>query len=270
MNETTIVNDKQENNMTDKGPGSQLRTAREALKITVDDAAKHLHLMPSVIRQIENNQFQQGKGNLVFIRGYLRFYAKFLNLSQEQIIGSFNDLNIDEPEDNLINHFIYKGKKKASSEYLFEIMSALIILGLLVIAFVWWHSQYSVANIIHNMDFISHLSPNKNSIANKESQPSSQSQSAAPRLSIDQTGSNVTEKTFIVNVNTLQDSASNTTQEKGNTLTVDQHTRPESTLERNKLEANNADKNANLSTQSGAHATNAMKRHSVRISPPFQ
>ena len=60
--------------------GEQLKQAREALNLSLEDVAKEIRLRPSILQQLENNEFVQKNVPSTFVRGYVRSYAKFLRL----------------------------------------------------------------------------------------------------------------------------------------------------------------------------------------------
>jgi cytoskeleton protein RodZ len=74
--------------------GQQLRQARENSGISIDDAAHALHLDRDVIFAIEADDYA-ALGAPVFIRGYLRSYAKLLELKEDEVLAG---LTLAEPE----------------------------------------------------------------------------------------------------------------------------------------------------------------------------
>jgi cytoskeletal protein RodZ len=64
--------------------GSQLRAAREAQGLTIDQAFKATRIKPSFLEAIEANQFQALPG-MVQARGFVRSYANFLGLDGEHL-----------------------------------------------------------------------------------------------------------------------------------------------------------------------------------------
>lgn len=71
--------------MSDLEPGSSLREAREAAGLTAQDVADSLNLLVSHVEAIEANEFQRMNAD-IFVRGYVRSYARFLNLSPEPLL----------------------------------------------------------------------------------------------------------------------------------------------------------------------------------------
>lgn len=89
-----------------KGPGSQLRRARENHSMSVDSVAAQLHVLPKIIAALEADDYAK-LSSPVFVRGYLRSYSKVVGLSPEPLIESYNrvagggelELATAEPED---------------------------------------------------------------------------------------------------------------------------------------------------------------------------
>src|SRR5512139_333201 len=64
--------------------GSQLRAAREAQDLTLEQAFKATRIKQSFLEAIEANQFQALPG-MVQARGFVRSYANFLGLDGEHL-----------------------------------------------------------------------------------------------------------------------------------------------------------------------------------------
>ena len=76
------------------GPDVLLRAARETQGISVDDVAHDLHLDREIIVALESADYGV-LGAPVFIRGYLRSYARLMGLPEEDIVAGFV---VDEPQ----------------------------------------------------------------------------------------------------------------------------------------------------------------------------
>lgn len=68
--------------------GRQLRRAREACRLSIPSAAASLHLPPRVIVALEEGNF--GQFEPVYVRGYLRNYARLLDLAADPLLESYN------------------------------------------------------------------------------------------------------------------------------------------------------------------------------------
>jgi cytoskeleton protein RodZ len=76
----------------DRQPGERLKQAREALGFSLEDIASHLHLGVDKIAALERSEVE-GIAAPVFLAGYLRAYAKKVDLPSEEIIAAYDALN---------------------------------------------------------------------------------------------------------------------------------------------------------------------------------
>lgn len=67
--------------------GQQLREAREARGLSVDDVAQGTRIRAAYIRALEEERFADLPAP-VYVRGFLRNYATFLGLDAEELIGT--------------------------------------------------------------------------------------------------------------------------------------------------------------------------------------
>lgn len=81
-----------------EGPGPRLKAAREAANLQIKDIALHMRLSPTVITQIDQDIYDPEIA-LVFMRGYLRSYAKLVGLNADEVIAEFNALGHEEERD---------------------------------------------------------------------------------------------------------------------------------------------------------------------------
>jgi len=68
--------------------GEDLRTAREARGLTLSDAAEHIHIRSVYLAAIEAEDWP-AIGAPVYVRGFIRTYARFLGLNPEEAIARF-------------------------------------------------------------------------------------------------------------------------------------------------------------------------------------
>ncbi|HIP53238.1 MAG TPA: helix-turn-helix domain-containing protein [Chromatiales bacterium] len=85
----------QETASSNNGPGHQLRAAREAQGIERFRIAEHLHLRVELIKALENDDYDRLPGP-VFVRGYIRNYARALNLAEGPLLQSFDRIRPKE------------------------------------------------------------------------------------------------------------------------------------------------------------------------------
>lgn len=70
-------------------PGMRLRETREARGLSLTDAASRLHLTAKVVEELESDCQDVGV-ELPFMRGYLRNYAKLLDLPVDELVRDFD------------------------------------------------------------------------------------------------------------------------------------------------------------------------------------
>ena len=129
------------NPLKEKGLGPRLKSARDHLKLTEKEAAQRLHLNPSIITLIENENFEDGPP-ATFMRGYIRSYAKLLNLPDSEINSSFSDLdtlNVQPPATTQLP-FV---KSRGIYNYYRYIRSGTYVIaaGLAGLVVLWWVSH---------------------------------------------------------------------------------------------------------------------------------
>lgn len=125
-------------------PGARLRVAREGFHFAIEDIARNMHLRDEVIHMIESDDYDGLNRNPVFIRGYLRGYAKLVDLPADELIHSFDKLYEDAPEEKptLEGHkhnIVSRDKPIRWISYV--VIAAVISLGTL-----WWHNQQIPGN----------------------------------------------------------------------------------------------------------------------------
>lgn len=72
-------------------PGDRLKAARKAKGLTLEEVSETLHILPSNLRAIEDNRFDQVLKGATFVRGYLRRYGEHLGLEGESLVAQYNE-----------------------------------------------------------------------------------------------------------------------------------------------------------------------------------
>lgn len=85
--------------------GSYLRKERELRQISVAEVAQTTRIPVRILQQIENDQFE-GLAAEVFVRGFLRAYARELGLDEKEVLEQYGrsrtaDLNPSIPLPNI-------------------------------------------------------------------------------------------------------------------------------------------------------------------------
>ena len=120
-------------------PGQLLREARFAHDMSEADIANRLHLSRSVIQAIENDAFDKLPG-VTFVRGYLRAYARVVELSNEEIMTAFDNVGLEEHMPMLAPVTRVK-KDTTAGDSPVRWATYLIILTLVVLVFLWWRGH---------------------------------------------------------------------------------------------------------------------------------
>ncbi len=130
-------------------PGARLRIARETKGYSVEEVSRSLRLPLSVIQGIEDNDYEQFP--TTFLKGYLRSYAKFLNMDGNDILQSYNSLGLDKPAEPLVGQPnmpkakpVIIGRKPPSFRWLSYVALAGIALTLVSLTFHGHKHDHSV------------------------------------------------------------------------------------------------------------------------------
>lgn len=91
--------------------GQMLRKAREAKGMSVNDMAKALRLTAVQIENLEADQFLEFK-TPTFVRGYLRAYAKQVNIDEATIFQIFEQQDNRKPDVGEMRSFSHKEARK--------------------------------------------------------------------------------------------------------------------------------------------------------------
>ncbi|WP_419418684.1 helix-turn-helix domain-containing protein [Legionella sp. D16C41] len=135
MNTTTIMD---EVNQTSDSPGLNLAQLREKRGFTQEYVAGKLHLRVKVIELLEADDYEN-MPEPVFIKGYLRAYAKLLGVSPEPFLQVFN------------SHYTYERKPEKAlwqsrretnrGERFVRWFTGLVAIAAVIAIGLWWHKN---------------------------------------------------------------------------------------------------------------------------------
>lgn len=121
-------------------PGELLKKAREAKGLSQNEVAQKLNFLPIYVPALENEDFAP-LHSVTFIKGYLRAYARFLNIDADEVIRCFamhhSELVAQETQQAVE---VMKPEKNTSS-WVFKLFSLLILVALIAIIIIWWQSR---------------------------------------------------------------------------------------------------------------------------------
>lgn len=121
-------------------PGEILREARFAENQSDLQIATRLYLSRTVIRFIENDEYDKLPG-VAFTRGYLRAYARLVNVSQEEVMAAFDALGLAKEPTPTLAPVTRTRKQVSANDRSIRWLTALIIATLFALVFSWWHNQ---------------------------------------------------------------------------------------------------------------------------------
>ena len=119
------------------GPGEQLRAAREAAGMSVHEISTHMRLDSRIILALESDDYEQLPAP-TFIRGYLRGYARLLDLPPEPIIQSFEQRDFAPP--SLVADLSVRSQVR-SGDFPFRLVTYVVVAALILLVVLWWRSQ---------------------------------------------------------------------------------------------------------------------------------
>lgn len=121
--------------------GATLKQHRDARKLTIQDVAGRMRLDPRVIESLERDDFAALPAAL-YIRGYLRGYAKILNLDPEALVAAFDgDVPSEPPK---ITRELKHPAQRTSNDRPVKAVTYLLSLTLVLLVAAWWQSSYIV------------------------------------------------------------------------------------------------------------------------------
>jgi cytoskeleton protein RodZ len=128
------------------GPGERLRSARLARGLELSKLAAQLHLGEDLVQALERDDFAALPGR-VFVRGYVRNYARLVGIPADSVMKQLDEQLPDEPEQRALNPVGAGMRREVRSSHglvrLFTWMVVLVVVGLFV---VWWKGYLSWQN----------------------------------------------------------------------------------------------------------------------------
>lgn len=110
-----------------KKPGDILRNARKQRELTIEQASRQSRIKSSVLTAIETGATESIPS--VYLRGYIRNYARFLNVDSEELKAGIDTVKGADPEVRTV--FTVKSKRNAGEKWLkatsYVAASALIV-----------------------------------------------------------------------------------------------------------------------------------------------
>ena len=126
------------------GLGKALRQGRESKNFSVSRVADGLHLRPSIVTSIEDENYELLPGDL-FLKGYIRSYARLVGLDEEKMINLLDQRLSDQANEQTVkDQALTKAKRKKHSKHAVLI---LFIAALVGAAFYMWSQRLRDSNL---------------------------------------------------------------------------------------------------------------------------
>lgn len=140
MSMTAAVDEQPQDPVTERppeGPGIRLRTAREAAGMDLERVAAQLHLRPQQVEALEKDDYD-GFAARVFVRGYLRNYARLVDLAVDEVLKAF-DATCPDPDQPMELRRVGTHKPQVGSGHgVVRMVSWGLVLGIAALFLVWW------------------------------------------------------------------------------------------------------------------------------------
>lgn len=122
--------------------GQQLKLAREAVNLSIEQVAQQTNLKQSHLDALENDRFIFPGIPAAFVRGYVRSYVRFLRLPESLIDSvSYGEKNLNKPAKPST---IKTSNSKSQTRWLKWLTYLVLIAAIGMTAAWWWQEQYKV------------------------------------------------------------------------------------------------------------------------------
>jgi cytoskeleton protein RodZ len=123
-----------------EGPGRRLRAARQARKLELERVANLLHLKPSLVAALEQDNYDALPGS-VFVLGYVRNYARLLNLDPEPLLAQLRRSEPQPAEPVRARPPRRARRQMGSGHLLVRLVTLTVVAAVAGLSFVWWQNQ---------------------------------------------------------------------------------------------------------------------------------
>jgi len=123
-----------------KTAGELLKETREKQELSIQDIASRLNLQTNIIQALEaedNNKLPA----ITYVRGYIRSYARIVNLDADELIKLYED-DAEAPPEILPNVKLHT--QVSSSDKPVKAVTYLLIFGMVLLVLAWWQSNFIV------------------------------------------------------------------------------------------------------------------------------
>ncbi len=126
--------------VTRSNPGVTLCKARESRGLSLSEVATQLNLSVSALSCLEVGAFDRLPGH-TFARGYIRAYAKLLDLDPNRLVLEFDQISGTDASGSAVHSIGHVDVRTKLSNGFLRLVSFAILAVLLVMAALWWQEQ---------------------------------------------------------------------------------------------------------------------------------
>ena len=120
------------------GPGERLQAARIQKGLSLEDVAGRMHLSPRILEAIEENNFEEITAP-IFVKGYLRAYARIVALDEDDMIQQYVDYYSEE--DPPISSTSNTIPELSVADVRIKWTTYLVVLVLAALLSAWWWNK---------------------------------------------------------------------------------------------------------------------------------
>ncbi|WP_267256837.1 helix-turn-helix domain-containing protein [Coxiella endosymbiont of Ornithodoros maritimus] len=135
---------------TAKTPGILLRKARQAKNLQQSDVAKEIRLSIQWVKGLEQDDYSHVPA-LIYGRGYLRAYARYVGISPDEVMAAFNEMGLEEEFERVkaeverpVKHHavpvVLRSKQMINGKML-RWITVILLVVLIVSVGVWWQGK---------------------------------------------------------------------------------------------------------------------------------
>ncbi len=128
--------------------GASFRPAREKLGLSQIEVAEHLLISIDVIKALENSQ-ADALPALTFTQGYIRSYARMLNVPADEIINDYVQMAPDSKQ-VLTPHSVLQAQKSSNDLLIKTITVGFVILAVIVLGYWFYHTSFEMHSDSNN------------------------------------------------------------------------------------------------------------------------
>jgi cytoskeleton protein RodZ len=135
-----------ENLSGSRGPGDLLQASRIEMGLSLEDVASRMHLSCDIVEAIEVNNFSDITAP-IFVKGYLRVYARIVSLDEDEMIRRYVEYySYEDPPISTIGNVT---PEISTSDKRVRVFTFLVIISLVLLLATWgWNKYQTQPNVV--------------------------------------------------------------------------------------------------------------------------